>query len=334
MRIRDIFYLKTGQLRCGWRALLFAAIYLPLSILLFKIIAGLFFTQEQLNKYPLLESVILGLAAIPAYLGTGGWIAARYEHLTPRTLGLSLDESWLSRVGGGFLGGIAVVLLFLGTLRAAGIATFTGHAPAAHEWVMIGFAALCLLVDAAATVIIAQGYIFQTLLRGMGIPLALLCSVLCYLAYLMLGDAAKYISHPFLGVTIAISILTLGMLYLRSGSLWLPIGLYAGWNFGLALFSLPLGDPTPIYPAPFTATLHGYPLLVGGKIGPESGAFAALAQLVLFAVATLAPYGRALASRWWEWRELQVAPSVPVAWDFTIGRRQYQWRFLLPEDSE
>ncbi len=341
MTWRDLLYTATGRVRSGWRALIFMAIALPLANLLVAVFAvPLVSVGFKFAKTPLLDALVFGLATIPAFLGAGSWAAATFERFSSRTLGMPLDEPWLAKLLGGFLGGIVVILCFLALLRAVGLATFSGHIPTAREWSVLGFLALSLLVGSAGTILLAHGYAFQTLLRGVGITAALLISSAFFVLQPLLtsGDPTKYLRHltgnPLLYVTIFLTCLTLGMLYLRSGSLWLPIGLNAGWNFGLALFHLPLGMAQPIVPTPLQATLTGDPRLIGSALGPESGALAALVQLLLLAGVMLAPRGLALATRWWEWRELLAPSSAPRAWDFSIGARQYQWRLMVPEDSE
>lgn len=341
MHVRNIFYGNNGRLRGVWRALLFLAIALPLADLLKGILAmPLISARINLPDQLLLVGLITGLATIPAFMGAGSWVAARFEHLPPRTLGLSLEVPWLPRVLGGFLAGVLVILLFLAVLSVAGVATVALHLPTRQDAAVLAFAIICLLFESASAILLLQGYFFQTLLRDFGVPAAVLCCVLLYLLNPLLLNPGwwayllKIAAHPLWPVSIALNITTLCLLYLRSGSLWLPIGVNAGWNFGLALFNLHIGGTSAIFPSPFTAALHGHPLLIGGDTGPESGAFVALLQVLLCAGVLAAPRGLALATRWWEWHELQLTTGTPVAWDFAIGARKYQWRFLIPEDSE
>lgn len=341
MNVRNLLYGKNGRLRGIWRALMYLAIAMPLANLVAIILAApLESAQVKMVDHPLLIGLIYGLAAIPAFMGAGSWVAARFEHLPPRTLGLSLEEPWLPRVLGGLLAGVLIIVLLLAVLHGAGMATITLKMPTTQDGAVIAFATICLLFASASAILLTQGYFFQTLLREHGLAVALCCSVVLYLVSPLLLNPEWWnycqmiMRQPIWPLSMALNILTLCLLYLRSGSLWLPIGLNAGWNLGLALFSLNVGDPKPIFPSPFTATLHGHPLLIGGDTGPESGACVALLQALMFVVIIAAPRGLTLVSRWWEWRELQLSAVAPSAWDFSIGSRKYQWRFLIPEDSE
>ena len=80
----------------------------------------------------------------------------------------------------------------------------------------------------------------------------------------------------------------LGYAFLRSGDLWLPIGLHFGWNWVLPLFGTNLSG--------FTMRLTGYqmrwhtgPLWSGGEYGPEASILTTIAVGLLFAGLAKAP---------------------------------------------
>jgi len=73
----------------------------------------------------------------------------------------------------------------------------------------------------------------------------------------------------------------LGYAYLRSGDLWLPIGLHFGWNWALPLLGVNLSG--------FTMDVTGYAmhwkisgLLSGGAYGPEGGLLTTAVAIGLF----------------------------------------------------
>ena len=72
----------------------------------------------------------------------------------------------------------------------------------------------------------------------------------------------------------------LGFAFLRSGDLWLPIGLHFGWNWTLPLFGVNLSG--------FTMGMTGYAmhwnvpaLWSGGEYGPEAGLVTSMVVPVL-----------------------------------------------------
>ncbi len=73
----------------------------------------------------------------------------------------------------------------------------------------------------------------------------------------------------------------LGYAYVRSGDLWLPIGLHFGWNLALPLLGAPLsGFEMPV--AGFTLKWAVPELISGGSYGPEGGAVTTVMAVLLF----------------------------------------------------
>jgi membrane protease YdiL (CAAX protease family) len=90
-----------------------------------------------------------------------------------------------------------------------------------------------------------------------------------------------------LGACLAIAIeagVLLGAAYAASGSLWLPIGIHAGWNFAEGpVFGMIVSGNTQ-RTAWISGALHGPEILTGGRFGPEASIFAAL--VCVFAAVT------------------------------------------------
>ena len=83
----------------------------------------------------------------------------------------------------------------------------------------------------------------------------------------------------------------LGYAFLRSGDLWLPIGLHMGWNWALPLFGVNLSG--------FTMRMTGYvlhwkigALWSGGDYGPEGGLVTSAIVIALFVYLWKAPVRR------------------------------------------
>ncbi len=73
----------------------------------------------------------------------------------------------------------------------------------------------------------------------------------------------------------------LGYAYVRSGDLWLPIGLHFGWNLALPLLGAPLsGFAMPV--TGFTLTWSVPGLVSGGSYGPEGGVVTTVMAILLF----------------------------------------------------
>lgn len=329
MSWREIWYDKSGRVRSGWRAVIFLLLAQALGTILHGLLeVPLSALSLPVAKDPRFAALVLALSMIPAYYGVGAWAARTFEGLSPDTLGVAPRGNWLARLLAGLLAGLAVIVLFLLILQAVGVAEITWQAPSSRALAMLGGTIAVMLLAGVGFELMTHGYFFQTLLRGAGPLAALAITALVFTLPLEFKDIRLIgLANLFVWVVL------FGMLYLRSGSLWLPIGLNAGWNAGLLAFGLPISGMGAV-PSFCHVTLHGHPYLTGGSAGPESGALVAIAQLALVAVITYAPRGLSLESAWWQWRELLATPAAPPAWDFLVGNRAYQWRLPVPDDAE
>jgi uncharacterized protein len=138
------------------------------------------------------------------------------------------------------------------------------------------FVSVVLLFGAVGEEMLFRGYAFQLLVGYMG-PWATVLpfSVLFAMPHLMNPN------QTLLGVfnTLLWGIV-LGYAFLRSGDLWLPIGLHASWNIALALLGVNLSG--------FTMGVTGLAIrwhlpdaIAGGAYGPEGGLLTTLVLIPL-----------------------------------------------------
>jgi membrane protease YdiL (CAAX protease family) len=130
-------------------------------------------------------------------------------------------------------------------------------------------ARVMLLVFALAAVeeLIFRGALQRFLARRLSTAQAVLCSSLIFaIAHGVLNPAAPTLG--LLGVAVAGGML--GLAYARSGTLWLPLGLHAGWNLAVGLVAgLPVsGAQLPLHLLDTEAV--GNVLATGGAYGPEA----------------------------------------------------------------
>lgn len=109
-----------------------------------------------------------------------------------------------------------------------------------------------------------------------------------------------HIANPHSSVLAAVSIaieagLLLGMAYIATRSLWLPIGLHFGWNFTEGnIWGAP--DSGNAVHGLFETTTHGNVLITGGTFGPE----ASLITPALCLIATAFLYRAAVQRGTWQ----------------------------------
>jgi membrane protease YdiL (CAAX protease family) len=114
--------------------------------------------------------------------------------------------------------------------------------------------------------LIYRGYVLQTLSSGLGLFWGIVISSLYF--------GIEHLSNPNSTWISAAGIFIIALLfvyaYIRSGQLWLPIGLHFGWNF---FQSTLYGFPVSGFDRPglFHINIAGPELWTGGAFGPEAG---------------------------------------------------------------
>ncbi len=137
-------------------------------------------------------------------------------------------------------------------------------------------AVLVLVILAAMSEEISfHGYPFQRLIEAIGGAGAIVVTSLLFGTAHMINPHATAWSVTN---TVLFGAL-MGLAYLRTRQLWLPIGIHAGWNWFLGFaFGLPLSGFT-IFAAVVKGTAEGPATLTGGSYGVEGGALATVASL-------------------------------------------------------
>lgn len=254
------------------------AIILRVSVFIFLMIVGLrVFAWALIPSGPLIQGAMSTFAAAAianavvlriwergqmAQIGLGGGPPARRNLL----IGLA----------GGVGSALAVILVPV-ILRVADIVPD----PQAHfNAGSLLFVSLALLFGAVGEELLFRGYAFQVLIGALGTWATILpLGVLFAFAHL-----ANPNQNTLLGpLNTALWGIVLGYAFVRSGDLWLPIGIHFGWNWTLPLFGANLSG--------FTMGVTGLTLRwqasdawSGGAYGPEGGLFTTivLAGLVWF----------------------------------------------------
>lgn len=121
------------------------------------------------------------------------------------------------------------------------------------------------IVGAYKEELVDRGYMLQTIASGLNLPLAALITSISF--------GMGHLANPNSSWLAATGITFLALLhvygYVRTGQLWLPIGLHAGWN----IFQRSLGFPVSGYELSglLKINVSGPELWTGGAFGPEAG---------------------------------------------------------------
>jgi uncharacterized protein len=277
MEIQDIFLNRAGRLRSGWRLIIFGV--------LFYVFAGMLFSLVLASESPSLAGT-LGFFAqalillIPATLL--GWACGKLlEDLPPRALGWSFHRGWLKDLLFGSL--VGAVSLLLATIIAA---IPGGLKFAVNAGVMFGSVGRTLLTSlpifvlaAAAEEAMFRGYPLQTMARSRMSWVAIIITSVVF-SYGHLGNPNVVPGFTFANT--AIAGVWLAIAYLRTRSLWFPLGIHWAWNWMMgAVLGLPVSGIERLTPDPLLrATDLGPAWLTGGAYGIEGGAACTAALLL------------------------------------------------------
>src|SRR5690242_14776636 len=283
--MRQIFINDFGRLRSGWRLLIFVLVLVAVLFLFATLlrVAYLAFVQYErsIPHIDFIADVIFRLTLMLAALGTG-YICARWlEGLPWRSLGLTFHHDWLRDLLVGFAIGFTTLAVAVGIAAAAGGLRFSLSGSAMTGAILRAFIGTTplLFVAALAEEALFRGYALQTLSRA---RLALLGLLLTSVPF-----ASVHLSNPNVvpGVTFANTALAgiwLGAAYLRTRSLWFPLGVHWSWNWALGwFFGLPISGLQLVSTPLIQTQDNGPKWLTGGSYGIEGGVACTIA-LILF----------------------------------------------------
>ncbi len=276
MDLQQVFINPAGRLRSGWRLLVFLLIYVGLLFLLSTAariayaIAIQFVPGPSLVNY--FGNIIFRLILLAAAL-IAGFVCTRWlEGLPWRAIGLWLHARWLRDLLVGSIIGVASLALATGIATAGGGLSFVISGRVAFLEVVqtLIFSAILFIFAALAEEALFRGYPLQTMTRARLIGLGVLVTSFAF-AGIHLGNPNLKQGLPYLNLVLAG--VWLAIAYLRTRSLWFPLGIHWAWNWALgSLFGLPVSGITDLAPHPLLhGTDLGPPWLTGGHFGIEGG---------------------------------------------------------------
>ena len=284
MEAYNFFMDKEGHLRSGWRLAIFAVAFLictKLSQLLLVAGLGVALHRSTLELSNSNWSFAAGHGSILISATLVGWACgALLEELPFRALGCSPHRGWLKNLGlGSVLGAATLFLAALLATATRGIHFRFDPAGASSVGLTLAVSALVFVFAAAAEEMLFRGYPLQTLTRA---NLAWLGVLLTSVPF-----AAVHLNNPhavpgFTFLNTALAGVWLAIAYLKTRSLWLPLGLHWSWNWAQAsLLGLPVSGIERIAPAPLLKAMNTGPdWLTGGAYGIEGGAACTIALLI------------------------------------------------------
>jgi len=264
------------RLRAGWRLIGHALLYFTFALLIGAVWGVLIIVfkhaaSSESNGINLRSINLVSIALEVLALTIATWIARRYlDRRSFISLGLSLHRSaWNDLIAGFFLSALQFTLIYL-TTTIMGWSQFQSWAWESEGLgIVIGEMVLMFLLFCGVAYreeLLSRGYHLQNLAQGSNLPLAVLISSLIF--------STLHLSNPNVNGMAILGLLAAGLFlaygYVRTKSLWLPIGLHLGWNFFEGpIFGFPVSGMADF--SLIQQQINGPEWITGGAFGPEAG---------------------------------------------------------------
>ncbi len=274
-----------GRLRTLWR--------LVVAVAALAVFGGVVAAAQSRLRIPTSISPLMQLATGIGMLGVIAAVCRSVDRRRFSSLGLRMNRRWWIElaigfaIGGGMLTGVFAVSVLAGWTRVTGrfaVDDALGSLPLA-----IATALTSHILTAVLEEIVLRAYPLRNLAEGLRGPLGGgLRSTLAAWLITGVGFGVLHAGNPNASVAATLNVagagLLLGLGYVLTGQLALPIGLHLGWNlFEGSVFGFPVSG----HAAPMTVLAtetDGPTIWTGGAFGPEAGILCT-ASMVLGAAA-------------------------------------------------
>ena len=278
------FFNDKRHLRSAWRLCLFVVAFYMCAALTQVLLAGVISLTLLRSGSELAGSgwgLIADHGAILISAALTGWGCGRlFEGLPLAALGCSPQPGWLKDLGlGSVLGAASLLIAALLATALHGVHFSIDQVSAGSIGKTLAVSGLVFIFAAAAEEMFFRGYPLQTLARANLAWLGVLVTAVAF-ASVHLGNPNVVPRLTFLNTALAGVLLAVG--YLRTQSLWFPIGWHWSWNWMQgAIVGLPVSGINRMAPAPLLQAMNAGPdWLTGGAYGIEGGAACTVALLI------------------------------------------------------
>ena len=229
-------------------------------------------------------------------LGASGAIIRHFDRMPLAAIGIGFDRPWIKQVVIGTLVGAALITLAWLIFGWAGWRTSGPAAADGDRTAKLIVAFIFCVAIAVYEEVICRGYVLQ-IIAGRSPRAAIILTGVLFLCFHLPNEGGRSLMAM---INLLLAHLMFTVCYLKTRSLWLPIGLHVGWNFAEAfVFGMSLsghGQTPSLLSTELTPNLW-----TGNVFGPESG----LMATVIFAVVTVVV--------WWGVRQRHPSPDLMSA---------------------
>jgi len=293
-KLKQTFINRFGHIRAGWRMMIYLVIVGVLTIPLgffHKYLNELLPKSEEFGSpLMLIQYVFIITSFVLAAYIVLKWIDKRPFSI----IGMNIFKGWLKELSIGLgLGFGLLTLLFLVFWITGLVEVTAGAMNSAVAISMLIFLLLFIFVGFFEELMM-RGYLFQVLIEGSNKWIAMILLSLVF--------SIIHMFNPNFSASGALNIFLAGMLlsiaYLKTLSLWMPIGIHIAWNWtqgplwGMNVSGMEIKDS-------FLVSLpQGPELLSGGEFGAEGSLISSVAIAALC---------------WYLWRAEWLKPSESIS---------------------
>ena len=247
-----------GRIRLGWRLILFLVLTLSIAI-----------------PITLLLPTNLG-ESVGSLLGASlaGWWLLTRDKRGFAALGFYFSSDAIRESVRGVALGIGIGAIVITAIYLLGGVRWTSESGTILGWLLGALSALAFFaIPAASEEAFVRGYSFQAVVESWGVGAAITITAIIF--------GALHFANPDFGwvplINVTLAGVLLGVVYLKTLSLWWATGVHLGWNWTLGyLADVPVSG-LELVDAPY---YEGHPIgpewLSGGGFGPEASLIAAL----------------------------------------------------------
>ena len=230
------------------------------------------------------------------------WAVVRLRKEPLSSVGFQLGRPWFRQAALGLALGVGSLLLAVLLIRMFGGVTL--QLDPQRSGLALAYGLYVFLFVSLFEETLFRGFLFQRLVAGAGIWAAQLAFALLFAIGHWDNPGMDGATKVVASIELGLAAVLLGLAYLRTRSLALPIGIHLGWNWAQG-YVFGFGVSGTEHPGWWQPVFQGAPQwLSGGEFGPEASVFGILVDLLLIGLL-------------WRWKGLATphaqAPVEPTA---------------------
>ncbi len=271
--MKTIFFNSQGRLRNGWWILIFIGFIAATRLVYGPITKGI-------KQFGTPAEWLEPAAFIFILIST--WACTRLRKEPLSSVGFQIDKRWVKEIFFGTLVGIGLIIAATGLIWAIGGVRFELDPVRSLGSLAYGFYVFLFVALFEETLF--RGFIFQLLLDGAGVWAAQIALALLFAFGHWDNPGMEGATKFWASLDLALAAVLLGLAYIRTRSLALPVGIHLGWNWAQG-YLLGFGVSGTDHIGWFQPVFQGKAQwLTGGDFGPEASIFAVIVDLALIIV--------------------------------------------------